>query len=291
MDDVSAIFVRSGVSGTILNYIRSLRAGHQIGMSLDRIKRVFTDARLLQGVGDHVDVALFTEHRDLFRDSYRQVLEDMLRERLELKRRRPMKDRRFHYGVDSSNIVATIQTNSIVKDVRMLFVTQGRLRRHYCIEEGRSPFVPLFRITARRLRRETKIGEPGDYFEDLLNIVLSILRELERTASLAELPESTVRSISDFFQVHMRRLGSPGEMGAGGKSYSVEELRRVFRSRDEVESSFEESKCQLESIGRFLVTRHRDLVDKDPLVAIMESDVESPVMRRIREVFAGRSAG
>jgi len=286
MDDVDAVFVRSGVSRTILNYIKNVGTGHEIDSSLARIRRVFGDARLLQGVGDHIDSAVFSQHKARFRESYREVLDEMMRRRPEGLRRRSKKDKLFHFGVDSSNIVATIQTNSLAQDVRMLFVTQGSLRRHYCIEEGRSPYVPLFRITARRLQREGQIGEPCDYFKDLLQIVVAILRDLEKTRELTELPQSTAKSIIDFVQLHMRRLGSPEEMVSGGHAYSVEELRRIFKDTGEVEASFEDSRDQLESIGKFLVTRQRHLVEKDPLVAIMETDAESPVMKGIRQAFA-----
>lgn len=287
MDDVAAVFVRSGVSRTILNYIRNLSTEHEIRSSLERIERVFNDARLLQGVGDHIDGSVFSEHKKVFRESYRKVLEEMMKSRPEGRRKRSKKDKLFHYGVDSSNIVATIHTNSLAKNIQMLFVTQGSLRRHYCIEEGRSPFVPLFRVTSRHLQREKQIGDPCDYFRGLLDIVNGILRDVDKVTDLVELPQSTARSIIDFFRVHMRRLGSPEEIGSGGHAYSVEELRRIFKDRDEVEASLEDARCQLESIGKFLVTRQRTLVEKDPLVAIMETDVESPVMKGIRQVFGG----
>jgi len=283
-DDIDSIFVTSRISSTILNYLPTLKNETQINNSFNKIREVFNDKNALKGIGDFIDSKMFFDNWDTFKKSYKILLDTMMKNprRGETRKEKHMK---FHYGVDSSNIVTTIKSNILENNCKILFVTQDYLRKTYCANEGRSPYVPYFMVTAKVLEEQNIIGSPEDYFMDLTEKATSILRDLDKFSNLDLLPRKTEEAILSFFRDDMRDLGGAEQNQLKDETHSIESIKSVFKDKDRFESSFYQSNRQLESIGNFLVSRYKMIVEKDPIVGIMEDDTENAVMKDIREAF------
>jgi hypothetical protein len=282
LSDIDTVFVNSGISKTIKDYLPLLKENYTFKQSLNRLKTVFLDGEIFTGIADHIDRSVFEKHWNTFKENYIYLLNRMLKNRPD---KRPMKDRTFHFGVDSANITSTIKTNIYESNIKMYFVTQDGLRRRYCSKEGRSPYVPLFIMSSEVLSKNNKIGNQRDYFLSLKDTIYAIKKDLDRVTSLEQIPGKTKQRIVSFYSEDMRDLGNSEVESKELQSTSVEQLRAIFKDKDKIEASFKESRKDLEDIADFLLVRNERTLEKDITLKIMEGEHEDKIINEIRNAF------
>lgn len=284
LEDIDSVFINSGVSSNILDYLPNIENELQINRSFNKIQNLFKDNKTLNAIGDFIDPEIFKDKKDIFVSNFRKLLGDMMRHPRKSETR-DVANMEFHYAVDTSNIITTMTGNVFEDRHQILFVTQDYLRRTYLQKEGRSPYVPYFRVTAKLLEEKKIINNSEDYFHDLDNKLYSIKRDLSKVDNKDSISANTLDEIVNFFESHYGNLCNLKKSKNESAKHSIESLKRVLKNKNKITSRLDGAKEQLESTAKRLIDSYRVIVEKDPVVEIIAENTEHKVMEDIRKDF------
>lgn len=287
MDQLKKVLVSKGLPPRLLNFLwRTKTMDNDLDAAFDRIKSVFSTHKVLNGIGDHVNIHEIERWSDQFKEDYNKLFEVMYQSRGSHDTR-DEPDKKLHYGVDVSNILTTIFLDKHVEGISMRFVTQNKLRNEFCQNEGRNPNALLLPLISRRKEEGNEILDAFDYLQDLSYNVKSIIRDLERLEDVCNISDDTVTKLEKhFFKDVSSLIMNKNEEEDMLNEKRLYTLKQAFKGEGAVEHAINESETSLDDISNYLTGINPELLSKDPLIGVMESHSEQKVISEIRNNLA-----
>jgi GR25 family glycosyltransferase involved in LPS biosynthesis len=286
-NNLNQVLIKSSSAEKQLALLTEKGYAEHIAKPIERARNLLAKPAVLEGIGEFFEppAVLLREYSRLFTD----LLATMMQERSKAPGdERSEEDRRFHYSVDSANIIATSALNKVRGGEALLFLTTPGMKSKYCPDYGRNPLVPFYWISALRLMREGDIGSV-EYFIGRMNQAATALIEVLRNKdSVRAVDAFTQGDIVEFYQRYVLPLNEtePNVGALQSRAEQEEQVREILEDPQKFRNRFQEGKERLVDEGRRLAELGTAFLD-DCYCEL--SDVRaSPVVSRIRRTLGLR---
>jgi hypothetical protein len=277
--DWKATLIKSGMAADELVVLSKDGYNASVKAPIERAMNLIRAQAILKGLGDFIPEK--KEIRSLYSDALNDVFERMYHDRSPSDSRSP-EDRKFHYGVDSANIVASAAVNANKADVKLLFATEPAIKSRYCPKDGRNPLVPVYWISAMLLKRDKYINSEDQFFESMLQKAKDIKGMLNHITDIKAVTGFAQREITDFFTKYAIPLKDPkhGSYHQDTPDQDKEVFQEMLTDQKKFEKRFVEAKEELLSGAKQLAELEPGLLE-DGLIEVMNV-ANDEVVNRIR---------
>lgn len=273
------VLIDSGVASRQLELLKARGFADQIKRPINRAFDLIDKGRILKGIGEVVKSS--TDVGGSYKNLYNELLKTMLVRRVD---DREDDAKRFHFGVDSANIIATNAVNAANREMHLYFVTQPNLKRYYCPDYGRNPLVPFYWVAVSQLKEKGHIQSEEYYLQRMKENAMEIKKELSKAQEFDNTSQFLKEDVLDF---HRRYLGPLKDSKAfiSKKEESEEDIsfQEVISDPDKFKKRFKEAKEELVEGAKSLAKLKEELLG-DAFCEMMTIE-EDPIVNKIRKTL------
>ncbi len=241
--DLYGTLIESGVARDELQLVTKKGYAQRITQPVQNVVGLFEEGQpVLQGLGDFVTAS--TSMAEQYRDTFDNLLDRMFQER-SLTDSRPPDSKRFHYKVDTANILASMAINQSEDSIRVLLATDISVRRLCARQDSRNPLVPYSWISALILEKRGYARSARAFLEKMALRASELSRELEITSNLDDLHGSEKRDLADFFEAYVGPLFIARPEDPAPTDDVDDEFTEIIRDPKKFKAKLEQARAEL----------------------------------------------
>jgi hypothetical protein len=273
------VLIDSGVATNQLELLKERGFAEQIRRPINRALALIDKGKILKGIGEVVSFS--TNIAGSYKNLYNELLETMLHKRID---DRDYDAKRFHFGVDSANIIATNALNATNQEIQLFFVTQPKLKRNYCPDYGRNPLVPFYWVSVVQLKENGIIDSEEHFLTRMKERAIEIKKELFRAQAFDNVSKFLEEDVLDFHRRFLKPLKDT--KSSISKKEELDDnikFQELISDPDKLKKRFREAKEELVEGARNLAILKEDLLgDAFCEMMVMQED---PIVKKIRKTL------